>query len=49
MMSSTFFGSLMPGKTILVPGTFFFGSVSHSLRLASSQVMPDFFSASEKA
>ena len=36
-----------PGKTILVPGTFAFGFFKYSVRVASSQVRPEFLLASE--
>ena len=41
------FSFLMPAKTILVPGILAFGSLMYSLKMASSQVMPEFLLASE--
>ncbi len=45
--SFTSFSFLMPAKAILVPGTLAFGSLMYSLKVASSQVRPDFLLASE--
>ena len=38
---------LEPGKIILVPGTFAFGSLMYSRNVASSQVIPEFLFAGE--
>ena len=39
--------SLIPGRTILVPGILAFGSLIYALNVASSQVIPEFLFASE--
>src|SRR5262249_1170853 len=45
--SSASFSSLIPGNTILVPGIFALGSLMYSLKVASSQTIPEFLFASE--
>ena len=45
--SSASFSSLIPGNTILVPGIFALGSLMYSLKVPSSQTIPEFLFASE--
>src|SRR5215831_5993042 len=45
--SSASFSFLIPGNTILVPGIFALGSLMYSLKVASSQTIPEFLFASE--
>merc|ERR1719229_109693 len=49
MRSARSFSFLMPAKTILVPGMYFFGFTKYSNMCLSDQVMPEFLFASEYA